>query len=62
MGRKPKPQEERTVQLGVRLSAEEIADIDEEIARLFKTSRVKVTRSAVIRAWIDEARERRRKK
>jgi len=58
MGRKPA--EKKTVQIGVRLDEDEIADIDAEIEHLRKTSGVRVTRSAVIRAWIDEARERRR--
>lgn len=60
MGRRPA--EKKTVQIGVRLDEEEIADIDAEIDQLRKSSGVRVTRSAVIRAWIDEARERRRGK
>lgn len=58
MGRKKLPEDRSTQQIGVRLDKEELTDIDAEIARVRETTGVQVTRSAIIRAWIDEARKR----
>jgi hypothetical protein len=60
MGRKPVPTEDRSVQLGIRLEPDQIADIDEAIADLQRDTGVEVTRSHIIRAWINEVRDRRR--
>jgi len=57
-----KPSEKKTVQVGVRLDEDLLKDIDAEIDDLRRSSGVVVTRSAVIKAWLDEARARRRGK
>lgn len=44
-----------TIQTAVRLEPSVVSAIDAEIGQIEKTTGVKVTRSAVIRAWLFEA-------
>jgi ABC-type amino acid transport substrate-binding protein len=57
-----RPSEKKTIQVAVRLDEDLLADLDAEIDELRRSSGVTITRSALIKAWLEETRQRRRGK